>query len=250
MKKKSVKQIVKSLLPIPIRQAVRKYRSRKRYEKYKGLTTQQVFAKVHEHGVWGKSDDPASRIYSGSGSHDKNIVLPYIQAVQNYLLSFDTRPNVVDLGCGDFYVGSRIRAFCGSYTACDIVPDLISYNREKYSDLNVDFRILNLTKDELPKANIVFIRQVLQHLSNHQIMHALPRRASHYEFMVITEHLPSTKNFTPNLDHPAVPNIRLSIDSGIVLTMPPFCLRAKDERLLCEMPEYGGLIRTVAYRLQ
>jgi hypothetical protein len=146
---------------------------------------------------------------------------------------FDNRPNVVDLGCGDFHIGAQIRGLCGAYAACDIV----------------DFSVIDLTTDILPGGDIVFIRQVLQHLSNDQIIKALPRIASTYKYLILTEHLPAAKTFIANLDKPTGPDNRLGQNSGIVLTKPPFNLAVKEEKVICETMEGGGVIRTWLYRL-
>lgn len=245
-----IKKIIKGLIPNSTLRIIEKYRVEKTLEqKYKGMTTQQVFTKIYEECAWGKSKDPSQKYCSGLGSHDTSIVSEYIESIRSFLGSFDKKPNVVDLGCGDFFIGSAIRNLCENYTACDIVPNLIAFNREKYKELNVDFQLLDFTEDKLPKGDIVFIRQVLQHLSNKHIKKAIPRISSNYKFLVLTEHLPKNKEFEPNLDKPAGPNIRLSIGSGLVLTTFPFNLKVVDERVLCEVPQFGGIIRTTVYTL-
>ena len=45
-------------------------------------------------------------------------------------------------------MGSKIRYLFDSYIACDVVESLIDFNKQKYKDLDVDFRLLDLTKDE------------------------------------------------------------------------------------------------------
>ena len=91
-----------------------------------------------------------------------------------FLRTLDYKPDVVDLDCGDFHVGSRLRCLCSGYVACDIVEPLIAFNAKTFEGLGVDFRTLDLTKDELPSGEVVFVRQVLQHLSNDDIARALP----------------------------------------------------------------------------
>lgn len=115
--------------------------------------------------------------------------------------------------------------------------------------MNVDFQILDITKDELPNGDIVFIRQVLQHLSNEQISIVLPKILSKYKYMVLTEHLPSSEKFIHNIDKKAGPDIRLDFNSGLVLTSAPFDIKIKEERCLCEVEEIGGIIKTILYRL-
>lgn len=222
---------------------------RRRWHAYTNLSTQQIFTKIYEDRVWGQSDDVTQKFYSGSGSHEGVIVGTYIEAIRNFLFSFRAKPNAVDLGCGDFFVGSNLRSLCGSYTACDIVESLMDFNRTKYKDLDVDFRVLDLANDELPAGDIVFVRQVLQHLSNKQIQNALPQISSKYKFLVHTEHLPTGDTFVPNVDHSTGPDNRLQMNSGIVLTSAPFNLEVKEQRCLCEVPEVGGIIRTILYKL-
>lgn len=243
------KKVLKALLPNIVVRDIQRYRHKLAQKQYNGLTTQQVFSKIYDEGAWGRSGDPSQKYYSGSGSHLESVAATYIQSVQTFLGSFEKKPNVVDLGCGDFSIGSRIRKSCSAYIACDIVPNLIAYNKEQYSDLGVDFRIVDLTENELPKGDVVFVRQVLQHLSNNHIEKALPKIAAGYRYLVLTEHLPKHLDFVPNLDKPAGPDVRLDVDSGLVLTKPPFNLNAIEENILCEVPVSDGIIRTIVYAL-
>ena len=244
-----MKVLLKRLTPGPFLRAFRARQLRKLREEYGHLSAQDVFTRIYECGAWGKSSDSSVTYFSGSGSHAGPIVTTYLAAVEQFLISFVSKPSVADLGCGDFAIGARIRGLCGNYTACDIVPKLIEINRERFADLDVDFRVLDLTTDELPPAEVVFVRQVLQHLSNEQILRAVPKIQSNYKFLVLTEHLPAFEGFVPNRDHPAGPGVRLGAESGIVITSAPFSLKVKSERVLCEVGEAGGLIRTTLFEL-
>jgi len=247
-----IKQMLKTLLPEPMVRVIRNYLVQKKFKQFLNLPTEEVFSKVYETGVWGKSIDPSQPFFSGAGSRDSAVLSAYVAAVQDFLKTFDKRPNVVDLGCGDFFVGSKIRPFCAKYTACDIVPKLIEFNKRNFKNLDVEFRILDLVTDELPDGDIVIIRQVLQHLSNEQILLALPKISSKYRYLILTEHLPTKRNFQHNLDMPAGPGIRARMESGIVLTSQPFNLKAKGKLRLCESDEEGetgGLIVTTLYAL-
>lgn len=236
--------LAKTLLPYPLVQAICQYRVKMKLKEYKGLTTEQIFIKIYEENAWGRSIKEPENYYSGSGSHDERIVRMYVASIRDFLGSFKIKPDVVDLGCGDFYIGQQIRYFCGNYIACDIVPSLIDHNKIKYVNQQVDFRVLDITQNQLPVAEIVFIRQVFQHLSNDQILKTIPKLTNGYKFIVLTEHLPIMKGFTPNLDKSPGPDVRLSNDSGVVLTEYPFNLRVKNERVLCEVTDSGALIRT------
>jgi SAM-dependent methyltransferase len=228
----------------------RNYKSTKHQKNFENLSTREVFTKIYEESIWGKSPDANQRYFSGWGSHDPAIVGVYVKAVETFLSSLGKKPNVVDLGCGDFVVGSKFRNLCDRYVACDIVESVIQFNREKYKGLDVDFRVLDLTSEPLPEGDVVFLRQVLQHLPNSVIAKAIPEIEAKYKYLVLTEHLPDTDNFAANVDHPAGPDVRSVLGSGLILTLPPFNLRVKEERVLCEVPDPSGVIRTNLYRLR
>ena len=234
-----MKEKIKSILPKCALQAVRKFRNK---------SAKNIFSRIYKYGVWGESGDASQPYYSGSGSHDSLIVSTYVQAVQEFLSTFDQKPDAVDLGCGDFCVGAQIRPLCNKYVACDIVPELIEFNRQKYKGLGVDFKVLDMTSARLPKGDVVFVRQVLQHLSNRKIARAVKKLCSRYKYLVLTEHLPDLQDFEHNLDKLVGPDIRMARNSGVVLTSPPFNVKPKYERKLCQVPESGGYIVTTLYR--
>jgi hypothetical protein len=239
------------LLPGGAYDALRERHRRRWLEReYGGLSTVEVFSKIYATGSWGRAGDPSQPFFSGTGSHDPLVVERYVQSVVRFLESFDHRPSVVDLGCGDFSVGARIRPHCGSYVACDVVPELVEFNRVKYAALDVDFRVLDLAADPLPSAEVVFVRQVLQHLSNDRLVSAVPKLAANFHLAVVTEHLPSAADFPHNLDKPTGPDTRLRVGSGVVLTSPPFALEPLSARRLCEMPEQDGVVVTTVYEFR
>jgi len=244
------KRLIKAVLPQSLFYRIQSARARRRLATMTPRSSEEIFSNIYATGQWGNASDPTDLFFSGSGSHDALITSSYVTAVQTFLARFDERPSVVDIGCGDFSVGARLRPFCGAYTACDVVPSLINRNRKKYQHLDVTFQTLDLATDTLPPADIVFVRQVLQHLSNESIARFLPKLASNYQLLVLTEHLPLADHFIPNIDKPSGPDIRVAFNSGIVLTAPPFNLQVWSSEILCESREDAGIIRTIAYGLR
>ncbi len=206
----------------------------------------EVFEAVYRRGLWGGSAE--ADFYSGEGSHQESVVGPYVAAVTQFLASLPQRPRGVDLGCGDFNVGAQIRDSCSDYVACDIVPSLIERNRRVFADRGVEFRALDMATEPLPGGDVVFLRQVLQHMSNAQILALLPKLRQ-YRWAVVTEHLPSEVSFAPNVDKPPGPGIRVSHGSGVVLAAPPFNFVARSERELCVVRCPIGIVRTTVYGL-
>ncbi|MFN0262964.1 class I SAM-dependent methyltransferase [Tepidamorphus sp. 3E244] len=216
--------------------------------RYRGMSVSEMFGTIYRDRIWAGPSFHGQPFFSGEGSHAPELVEPYVAAVRAYLASLGAKPSAVDIGCGDFNVGQRIRPFCGTYTACDVVEPLIAHNREAFGDLDVDFRVLDITREAPPRHDVMFIRQVLQHLSNKQIKAALPNIRAGCRYLVLTEHLPDGK-FKANRDRPAGPDIRLLEGSGVVLTQPPFNLAVRTEQVLWEGRQFGGIIRTTAYDL-
>jgi hypothetical protein len=152
------------------------------------------------------------------------------------------------LGCGDFNIGNQILPFCDKYIACDVVPGLIDHNREKFRNCDVDFRCLNAVSDDLPEGDVVFLRQVLQHLSNDHISKVVSK-LNKYRFLVLSESLPVQPNFSANLEKRTGPGMRVTNRSGVVLTEPPFSLSFVTEQHICSITNQATLIRTTVYQL-
>ena len=156
------------------------------------------------------------------------------------------RPVVVDIGCGDFFVGSQLINSCDRYVACDIVASLIERNRQRYRDPRVSFEVIDAVKDQLPRGDVLIIRQVLQHLSNADIAQIV-RKLADYRHVLVTEHLSNNESLIPNLDKPTGFDTRLNSSFGVVLTAEPFNFVAKSSVVLCEVPERVGIVRTTVY---
>ena len=246
-----LKPAIKLVTPCPLRRFAREYLARRWDAKYQGRTVKEIFSAIYREGKWGTTSD--GDLCSGPGSHNPAVVRPYVNAVGRFLESLPCPPSVVDLGCGDFNVGKQLRPYCGQYVACDVVPALIHSNKDNFAGMQVDFRCLDIIEDVLPDGDIVFLRQVLQHLNNDQIL-GVVQKLYRYKFLVLTEHAPVDANFPANRDKATGGGTRLPQGSGVVLTEPPFLLRVKSESVICtanqSVAQYQGVIRTTLYELR
>jgi hypothetical protein len=209
-----------------------------------------IFSNVYKKKFWGAvSPQNGTPFYSGPGSSDPQIVDPYVEIVKSIFASLPTRKNAVDLGCGDFQVGSKIFDSFDSYTACDVVPELVHFNQRYWRHLPVEFRVVDLVKDEIPTGDVLILRQVLQHLSNDDISKFTQLLPQGFSYLLVTEHLPSKNDFLANKDKVSGADIRLGSGSGVVLTKPPFNLNYKSAKTLLSVPQFGGSIVTTLYEL-
>ncbi len=168
--------------------------------------------------------------YSGIGSYRSDIIHPYIDVVTSFLISFKNPLTVCDLGCGDFNVRKEFVKHTKNYIAVDIVADLITYNKEKFKEENLEFHCLDIAVDDLPSGDCVLLRQVLQHLSNAEVQ-SIVNKLSDFKYVIVTEHIPEG-DFIPNNDIISGQGIRLKKESGVHLSALPFNFKVKEEKRL------------------
>ncbi len=157
-------------------------------------------------------------MYSGAGS-DHSVTAPFVDVVLRFVRERGIN-SLVDLGCGDFRVGSQLASSVRSYIGVDIVPNMIAENAKQYGRENVTFLCRDITSETLPFAELCIVRQVLQHLSNRQIAAALANLRQ-FPFVIVGEHHPA-KLYRPNLDKATDHGTRISFGSGVYLGKPPF----------------------------
>ncbi len=206
--------------------------------------TKAVMDQIYEINLWGGKE---FEFYSGEGSHDPNIINPYIDAVILFLTSFSSPLTVCDLGCGDFNVGKEFVPHVKRYIAIDIVDKLIAHNKENYKAENLEFHCLDIAEDALPAADCVIIRQVLQHLSNAEVASVI-RKLAKFRYVILTEHIP-VGDFVANKDIISGQGIRIKKQSGLNLLAPPFNFQIKEEKeLISTLLEDGkGKVMTTLY---
>lgn len=225
------------------------------FNKYFYRDSAKVFKSIYSKKLW--TPDLLKKkykYYSGTGSYNSDIVDDYIKSLKKFISKMDNVPDIVDLGCGDFEVGSKLINSCKNYVAVDIFKDLINSNKSKYKKTKVNFLCLDITKDELPNGDIGILRQVLQHLSNKSIKNFIKNLDNKYKYIILTEHYPAGTNFKPNVDKIEGADIRLSNKSAVLLTEPPFNLKPVNMFDLCntttnKISGFQGYINTKVIQL-
>jgi hypothetical protein len=218
----------------------------KKKKSKKPWTTKAVMKQIYDQHLWGGKEFD---FYSGIGSHNPYTVNLYIKGVIDFLESHNNLITVCDLGCGDFNIGQHLIKYTKTYIAIDIVESLIERNKKLFKADNLEFHCLDISKDELPDADCIILRQVLQHLSNSEILQII-RKLKSYKYIILTEHLP-VGSFKPNKDKIASQGIRLKQNSGVDLLAKPFNLKMKSSELMNEvvLENDNGRIATHLYTL-
>ena len=187
-----VKRFLLKITPKPIKNLYYDLKAKR------GGSAEDVFSSIKEKNIWGSSES-----LSGPGSENNQT-----QVLESELPDFFKTYNinsVLDIPCGDFnwmknVIFPYVREHELKYIGADIVDSLIKDNLAKYSSEHIDFLKLNLITDELPKTDLIFVRDCFVHLSYKDIqkaMHNIKKSGSKY--------LMST-TFTSHHDNHNIPN--------------------------------------------
>jgi SAM-dependent methyltransferase len=219
-----LRSLIKKITPEPLQTVRKRWIWAGIRKRYGALSVAQAFGTIYRTKAWGEA--AGEEYCSGAGS-DPEFAQPYADLVKELISSRGIR-RVVDLGCGDFRVG---RLICTppapfQYLGYDVVEELVAYNRAQFCRDGVDFQCGDMIEDELPDADLCLIRQVLQHLSNSQILRVLSK-CTKYRFVLVTEEVYTGWGCRPNRDKTHGPDNRLYDRSGVYLDRPPFNQCAK-----------------------
>jgi SAM-dependent methyltransferase len=230
------KPILKRLLPIRVRQWLHEINIKRADGKLHVLGRAELFDSVYQKQMWGGTPDQSSG-WGSYGEHSSE----YVDYVRDFIVRNDIE-SILDIGCGDFQIGSRICGAVTLYIGADVSRLIIERNAAAFSELsNVRFKVLDVCADPLPKVDLITIREVLQHLSNADIALALDNiERSQARFVLVTEHLPAEHLLrAPNIDKPRGPNIRNPFGSGVFIELAPFNRQVKSV-LSVKHPSYAG----------
>lgn len=126
---------------------------------------EQIFKSIYHNNDWQSQES-----VSGHGSTLADTAA--IREAIPLLLDELHARSILDIPVGDYHWFSQMSLPRGvHYIGADIVPELILTNIMGYPD--VDFRVLDLVSDPLPKVDVVLVRDCFGHLSNRNIWKAL-----------------------------------------------------------------------------
>ena len=142
-----------------------------------------TFNRIYAEGTWGTN--VAGKGTSGTGS-TLEITREYRAYVEEFMKKHSVK-SVVDAGCGDWSFSSAMDWGDASYLGVDIASDVIAAVRNKHEKGRVKFQVGDIT-DELPAAELLISKDVLQHLSN-ELVHKFIRnnlRKGKYKWVILT----------------------------------------------------------------
>lgn len=189
-----------------------------------------VFTRHYDIGdEWGKNNEGNG--FSGSGSLVP-LARPYMNFLQEFLKNNDIK-SVVDAGCGDWTFSRYMDWSQGSYIGFDVVKSVIEKNQKYFGAPSVQFVHSNFIQEDLPAADLLICKDVLQHCTNEDILAFMPQCKKFKHCLITNDIEPS--------------EINIAISRGqwrpVDLTKPPFM--SKGAKVLTYRS--GGVVKQVLY---
>lgn len=175
---------------------------------------QTAFEDIYRRGIWGRNAEDAGN--SGFGSSVRTTLI-YRTFLQQFMKDADVH-SVVDAGCGDWEFSQAIDWKGVDYKGFDIVASVIADNTKRYGRPGVAFFAGNMVEQDLPPADLLISKHVLQHLPTEDVLKFL-RQLPKYKHVLLTSSVNPGTLSGKNTDIPA------GSFREIDLTRPPFNVR-------------------------
>jgi Methyltransferase domain. len=133
-----------------------------------------IFETIYKKNEW---------IYgSGENSLPENTV-EYRKFLQKFLKDYEIK-SVIDVGCGDWQFSKFIDWSGINYVGVDIVKSVIIKNKKEYEKENIHFYCKDAVRYTLSEADLIIIKDVLQHLSNKNVLKIL-RQLKKFKYVLL-----------------------------------------------------------------
>jgi len=193
-----------------------------------GRYLESVFAAIYRGDLWG---EPESVSGPGSSLAETAVIR---RELPSLFAELGVR-SLLDAPCGDCYWILRAGLDLETYIGADIVPELIADNAARLAAPGREFRVLDLTRDPLPRVDVILCRDCLIHLSYRYIRRALANfKRSGSRYLLTTTYLGLREN------HDILTGQWRPLD----LELPPFGLPAPLRRIVeKEYAADGSILR-------
>jgi len=184
MKKSAIISALWKLLPeSSIKRLIRSYKYDKNSFQY---TSANVFQDIYEGktNLWGQEESK-----SGGGS-SMNATIALREQLPLIIEKFAIT-SMLDAPCGDYNWMKTVEKNC-SYIGGDIIPEMIENNQKLFGSEKFQFKVIDITKTPIPKVDLIFCRDCLQHLSYNSIKKAIENFKNSGSKYLLTSSYPKT----------------------------------------------------------
>lgn len=149
---------------------------------------QSVFSRIYLHNEWA---DPESVSGRGSTLARTTVIR---EALPGVLKDLGVK-TILDAPCGDFNWMREVSLDGFRYIGVDIVPELIKCNRQRFGNRKRKFHVLDISREEVPTADLILTRDCLIHFSYENIFSTLNNfKKSRATYLLATTHVTVEEN--------------------------------------------------------
>jgi hypothetical protein len=140
-------------------------------DEYKGKSMVETFSSIMLEKKWVDSHDQESISGTGSALQQTRQVRLIIESLRKRL----GLKAILDIPCGDFNWMREFDLADMNYKGADVLPKLIEHNQQNHETTQIQFQVLDITRDKLPESDLILCRDCLVHFSFRDIADALRR---------------------------------------------------------------------------
>jgi SAM-dependent methyltransferase len=189
---------------------------------------QSTFANHYTDNLWGNAES-----VSGPGSSLNSTIK--LRSELPLLLAELGAKSLLDAPCGDFNWMKETDFHLEQYFGVDVVSEIVDRNQKLYGNERTTFLVRDLTRDELPCADVILCRDCFIHLSYRHIAAAIKNFKRSRSTYLLTNTYPLWRSNG---------NIRTGDFRPVNLLLPPFdfppSIRQIDEKSPEQRREFFG----------
>lgn len=155
--------------------------------------TQEAFESIYKNAAWARND-------AGLGTSGTGSTLEATYVYRAYLAKFmkdNDIHSVVDAGCGDWEFSRTIDWTGVDYKGFDITRAVVERNKKIYAKPGIEFFHGDIVEVDLPAADLLVSKHVLQHLPNAAVAKFLEKQVPKYKHVLLTNGI-DKNHFTGN----------------------------------------------------
>jgi hypothetical protein len=168
------------------------------------MDAEQVFTEIYRDNIWGDGSPSSPR--SGDGSKPENAK-PYVQFVKSVINSYGIE-SVIDIGHGDWVMWKDYKFEDVEYIGIDVASGLSEEVGRNFGNSKRKFFHTSVFDSGLPKVDLIISKEVLQHLSNYEVVDKL-KQFNSYKYLILSNAFYSNRRILDKIRYWIQPRIRL-----------------------------------------
>ena len=153
-----------------------------------GPSLEKAFSEIYRTNAWQDNESVSGR---GSTLERTKIIRSQLPSLLQELHA----ESLLDAACGDFNWMQYTNLGATAYVGVEVVPELVRRNRSLYETPRRTFKLIDITRDQLPTADVILCRDCLMHLSFRRIRDTISNfKRSRATYLLCSTHISVIEN--------------------------------------------------------